>query len=457
MAPGPEHPPPAKDPTGSAPRGALTPELTRRLERAGQAHLVAHGATLPPPALARFAAELDAVPWERVASALSTPLPPLPPDLRPPQSLTLRRQRSEPGFLTHLAALGQPLLSGGRVAAVLLAGGQGTRLGHPGPKGTFCLGPEPDRTLYAIHAERVLAASRRAGKPVPLVVLTGPDTDAPTREAFAAAGSFGLDPATVRVVRQGELPALDAAGRACLQAPGRLALSPDGHGGVFEALRRSGALAWLTGLGVDLLTTFQVDNPLARPLDPAFLGLVVERKASAAGKAVRKADPAERVGVFARGIDGRTRVVEYSELPEGGAPDVLLGSIAVHAFSLPWLASLAADPAFALPYHRASKSVVSLDPGDPSAPPAPRAATKLEQFLFDLLPFAPRVAVMEVDRRREFAPVKNATGADCPDTARAAVAAEIARWHKEAGLPAPAGTASLRPLVADGPLDLRPR
>lgn len=303
----------------------------------------------------------------------------------------------------------------------------------------------------------MLAASRKATRPLPLVVLTGPDTDAPTRAAFLAAEHHGLDPALVRFVRQGELPALDAAGRALLAAPGRLALSPDGHGGLVEALRASGTLASLGSLGVEWLTTFQVDNPLARPLDPAFLGLVLDRRAVAAGKAVRKADPAERVGVFARGIDGRTRIVEYSELPAGGCPDLVLGSIAVHAFSLPWLLSVVADPAFALPFHRATKPVVSLDPADPAAPAVSRPATKLEQFLFDLLPLAPRVAVMEVDRRREFAPVKNATGADSPDTCRAAVAAEVARWHDEAGVPRPAGTASLRPLDCDGPADVAQR
>jgi UDP-N-acetylglucosamine/UDP-N-acetylgalactosamine diphosphorylase len=132
----------------------------------------------------------------------------------------------------------------------------------------------------------------------------------------------------------------------------------------------------------------------------------------------------------------------------------VLGSIAVHAFSLPWLRRLLAEPGFMLPWHRATKKVACLGPDGTVATPATPNATKLEQFLFDLLPLAPRVAVHEVERSREFAPVKNATGDDSPETARALVAAEIARWHRAAGRPVPARP-SLRPLEADGPDDLR--
>ncbi len=435
--------------------------LAARLEAAGQTHVVAGADALTPAARERFLAEVAAVPWERLRAALDARAVPLPPDLRAPAALTLRRQRNAPGILGRLAAGAAPLLARGGVGAVLLAGGQGTRLGHPGPKGSFALGPGEDRTLYAIHAERVAAVGRRAGRPAPLAILVGRDTEEGTRDAFAHPARHGLAPDQVRIVRQGELPAVDDAGRALLAEPGRLALAPDGHGGLVEALRRDGALAWFAERGVEVLVTFQVDNPLARPLDPVFLGWLLERRAEAGGKAVRKRVPDERVGVFARDLVGRVRVVEYSEMPEGGLPDLVLGSIAVHAFSLPWLRATAEAPGFALPWHRARKRVACLAPDGPvgRALPASEAptATKLEQFLFDLLPLAPRTAIHEVDRRREFAPVKNATGEDSPETARALVAAEIARWHREAGLPVPDPVPPLCPLVADGPEDLRPR
>lgn len=435
-------------------RGVPDAALAERLRAAGQEHLVAHARALPDGNRPAFVAELESVAWERVAAALrSAPIPP-PPELRPPEALTWRRQQNEAGILRRLGGVGEAMLAAGKVATVLLAGGQGTRLGHPGPKGTFVFGPTPDRTLYAILCERVAATATRHGRRIPLVVLTSPDTDEATRAEFAGRGFYGLDPSMVRFVRQGVLPAVDDEGKAILCAPGRLALSPDGHGGLVHALARSGTLDWLQSSGVEWFTTFQVDNPLSRPLDPVFLGWTVERRAVAAGKAVRKREPAEKVGVFARDLEGRVRIVEYSEAPPEAYPDLVLGSIAIHAFSLPWLRSLVAEPGFTLPLHRARKKVPFLGPDGTTCSPAAENGTKLEQFLFDLLPMAPRVAVHEVDRRREFAPVKNAAGDDSPDTARALVAAEVARWHKVVGIPVPDPVPALRPKDYDGPEDL---
>jgi UDP-N-acetylglucosamine/UDP-N-acetylgalactosamine diphosphorylase len=426
----------------------VNPAAEERLRGAGQGHLVEHARTLPPVVAAAFLEDAASLPWEEVAAAFRAP-PPLPEVLRPPEALTLRRQRNEPGYPRRLAEAGEAALARGEVAALLLAGGQGTRLGHPGPKGTFVLGPEPDRTLYAILAEGVAAVGRRAGRPVPLVVLVSRDTEAGTREAFERAGFHGLAPGDVSFVRQGELPAVDDEGRALLAEPGRLALAPDGHGGAFSALVRDGLLDALAERGAKTLVTFQVDNPLARPLDPVFLGWLHERRAFAAGKAVRTRSPTERVGVFARDARGRLRVVEYVDRPAEGFPqDLVLGSIAVHAFSLPFLAAFR-DAGAGLPLHRARKRVPHLGTEGRVVSPAGPNAWKLERFLFDLFPHAPRATVHEVDRRREFAPVKDATGDDGPDAARAAVAAEVARRHREAGRPPPEGTPSLRPLDED--------
>lgn len=441
-------------------------EIARRLESLGQivpieqAHLIEHANSLAdadPAAFSAFALELESVAWERVSFALRSVPPPVPPDLRPPEALTLRRRHNEGGIGRRLAVTGRRLLCEGRVATVLLAGGQGTRLGFKGPKGLFVLGPSPDRTLYAILLERVAAASRAANAKIPLVILVGRDTEAATREVVARASVHGLDAADIFVVRQGEMPAFDEGGRAILAARGQLALSPDGHGGLVDALVRSGTLEALQARGVEWLTTFQVDNALGRPLDPEFLGWAVERRAVAAGKAVRKRTPSEKVGVFARGLDGLVRIVEYSELPPGAADELHLGSIAIHAWHLPWLTSVLANPDFALPWHRARKKVPFLAADGTIVTPSTENAVKLEQFLFDLLPLAPRVAIVEVDRRREFAPVKNAAGDDSPDTARAAVSAELARWYREARRESPAGSADLRPLEADGPEDLLAR
>lgn len=419
-----------------------------RLADAGQGHLVEHAATLPAEQAAAFLAQAAAQPWARLADAAKAEPVAGATALRPPQGLTWKRQQAQGGVRRRLAELGTAFLGGGRVATILLAGGQGTRLGHPGPKGTFVFGPEPDRTLYRILGERIAAAGRRAGRAVPYYVLVSPATEGATREAFEAAPAWGLDPAQIHFVVQGQLPAIDAHGRGLLAAPGTLAMAPDGHGGLWPALVDAGVLDELAEAGVDALTTFQVDNPLGRPLDPVMLGWMVERKAQIVSKGVAKATPDERVGVLARDIRGRHRIVEYSELPDDVPESVNLGSIAVHAFSVRWLRELFAS-GYEMPLHRAHKKVPHLDAQGERVSPTEPNAWKLERFLFDIFPEADRFEAHEVKRAWEFAPVKNREGTDSPATARLLVDAEVRRWHAARNRPLP-DPVSLHPLELDG-------
>lgn len=418
-------------------------EAAARLIAAGQAHLVAHAQGLGAGGPA-FLAAAAAWPWEALSTAAQANAPARL-ELRPPRGLTWRRQVGEGGLRARLARLGLGLLAHGRVATLLLAGGQGTRLGHAGPKGTLELGPDPGRTLYRVHAERVLAARRRHARPLPAFVLVSPSTEAATRAAYAEAGDYGLRTPPPRILVQGVLPCLDREGRALLAGPGRLATAPDGHGGAFEALARAGVLEELVAQGVDVLTTLQVDNPLARPFDPVLLGWMVERRAQVVTKVVRRRDPAEPVGLLVRDVRGRHHVVEYSEVdPEAAAP-LPYGSIAVHAFSTRWLLEQWAAGT-RLPLHRALKTVEALGP---DGRPAPVEGVKLERFLFDLFPHAERVEFHEVPREWEFAPIKTASGPDSLVRARLMVEAEVRRWHRERGLGEPEAPA-LRPLELDG-------
>lgn len=420
------------------------------LEGLGQGHLVEHARTLPDAQAEAFLAEAAAQPWARLRAALDAEEQGAPPVLRPPIALRWKRQIGEGGLRARLAGMGEAFLAQGRVATFLLAGGQGTRLGHPGPKGTFCLGPEQDRSLYRVLGERIAAASERAGVAIPYYVLVSPATEAATREAFEEAQDWGLADDQVRIISQGALPCVDGGGRGIIQAPGQLAMAPDGHGGALTALQREGVLAELAARHVDVLTTFQVDNPLGRPLDPVMLGWMLERKAHVVSKAVAKASPDEKVGVYARDLEGRHRIVEYSEFGAEGAPEDLdLGSIAIHAFSVRWLHELL-ESDYELPLHRAHKKVPYLgDDGSTVTPEAPNAI-KLEQFIFDVFPEAPRLEVHEVKRSWEFAPIKNRAGTDSPETARALVDAEVRRWHDARGTPVPEPI-SLRPRELDGP------
>ncbi len=427
-------------------------DAAARLTDAGQDHLVAHAEGLDPETRDAFLVEAAAHPWDELRKAFRSGAHGTP-SLRPPQVLTLPRQEGQPGLRRRLAALGEGLLRGGRAATLLLAGGQGTRLGYDGPKGCLTFGPEADRSLYRIHAERVAAASEKAGKPVPFYLLVSPATRARTEEAFADCGAWGLSDDQVTIIEQAQLPCLDNEGRAVLAGPGQLALAPDGHGGAFSAIAASGVIRDLHERGVDVLTTFQVDNPLSLPLDPVMLGWMVERRLHAVGKAVRKATLDEKVGIFARDVRGRQRVVEYTELEQiqeeeatidgvaGGALD--MGSIAIHGFSVAWLNDLV-EQGFALPLHKAHKKVPFHDAAGVLQQPDAPNAWKLERFIFDLFPEAPRAEVHEVERTREFAPVKNAEGVDSLVTARLLADAEVRRWYRERGLDEPEQP-SLRP------------
>src|SRR5947209_7059243 len=184
---------------------------------------------------------------------------------------------------------GEAALRAGEVAVLLVAGGQGSRLGTEAPKGTYPVGPVSNATLFQIHAEKVLALTRRYGKPVPFLVMTSPATHTATETFFFQHRFFGLDRAQVSFFQQGTMPALDlATGKLLLDRPGALALSPNGHGGTLTALADSGLLADVKARGVKHVFYFQVDNPLVNVCDPAFVGRHVETNAEASAKVVYK-------------------------------------------------------------------------------------------------------------------------------------------------------------------------
>jgi UDP-N-acetylglucosamine/UDP-N-acetylgalactosamine diphosphorylase len=402
--------------------------------------------------------QLEALDLERlarlVAAALSAGNPPasgelLPPDLIEWGETKVHRERD-----ARARAAGQAALQAGRVAAFLVAGGQGTRLGFDGPKGRFPVGPLTDRSLFAYHAHRVLASSRRYGAPAPLLVMTSEANHASTVAAFEEAGWFGLDPAQVRFLAQGMLPAVDRAGRLLLADAGSLCMSPDGHGGSLVALSRSGALDELEARGIEEIFYFQVDNPLAQVLDPVFVGHHLLARAEMSTKVVTKSDPSEKVGIVARRED-RTTVIEYSDLPpalagqrdETGRLRFRAANIAIHLLNVPFVRRLTAR-GLELPVHRADKRVPCLDDQGRQVQPDTPNAVKLEQFVFDALPLAERTVTQEVRREDEFAPVKNASGPDSPETARAALSFQARRWMTAAGLALPKGDAEVGPLFA---------
>ncbi|MFT5199493.1 MAG: UDP-N-acetylglucosamine/UDP-N-acetylgalactosamine diphosphorylase [Planctomycetota bacterium] len=335
---------------------------------------------------------------------------------------------------------GAELLRGGKVGFVLVAGGQGSRLGFDGPKGMFPVGPVSGTSLFAWHAARLKAAASRHGSHTPWYVMTSATNDAATRAYFGEQDHFGMPPEQVHFFSQAMVPALDLQGRILLAATDEIFLAPNGHGGTLHALAQSGLLRQAIDQGIETLSYFQVDNPLARPACPLFLGLHSLAGAGMSSKVVAKTDPGEKVGVLGT-ANGKLGCIEYSDLPaesrdardSNGDLVFRAGNIAVHALQTDFVDSLTRD-GLDLPWHLARKDMTVV--GE-SGELETRPGVKFETFIFDALAKSPASVTLEVERHLEFSPVKNAEGSDSPASCRKHMTELFSQWLRAAQLPAP--------------------
>jgi UDP-N-acetylglucosamine/UDP-N-acetylgalactosamine diphosphorylase len=366
---------------------------------------------------------------------------------------------------------GEVLLSAGKVAALVVAGGQGTRLGSDGPKGCLEVTPVTRKPLFQTFAEQILAAARRAKAPIPWYVMTSPTNDVDTRAFFRRHNHFGLNPKDVFFLVQGTLPTIGFDGKLLLAGKGEVAMAPDGHGGTLQALRKSGALDDMAARGVELISYFQVDNPLVRCVDPLFLGLHDLRGAEMSAKCLPKRDPMEKLGNFCV-VDGKATVIEYSDMPEelarattdDGHLRFPAGSIAIHVLSRSFVERLTADGQCSLPLHRADKAVPYIGDGGQLLEPGEPNVVKLEMFVFDALPLAAETVILETRRSEEFSPVKNAEGEDSPMTCLHDQVRRAASWLESSGIQVPrdadgqvAAAVEISPLFADSAAELAKR
>ncbi len=342
--------------------------------------------------------------------------------------------------LKKAIAAGEKEISSGRVAALLVAGGQGSRLGYEGPKGCYSIGPVTGAPLFYFHARKILAKSIRYGASIPFYVMTSEANNDATVKCFEQNDYFGLNPDDVFFFTQGMWPALSSEGRIILDSPGHIFMSPDGHGGLLAALKRSGALEDMKKRGIKSVFFFQVDNPLVEIADPAFIGHHVLEKSEYSLKLCAKRDPFEKVGMPML-VGDSYRMVEYTEMTEeqclrkkNGKLYYLYGSPAIHVFDRAFLAREAAK---AMPLHLAFKKIPFVENGKTVKPDSPNGY-KFEKFIFDILPNAKRTAFLAFDQKDEFSPVKNATGNDSPETCRADMRAKWVRMLEEAGVKVPA-------------------
>lgn len=445
----------------STPTDLRERDLRERYRLAGQEHVLRFVAELDAARRDAFFDELVRVDLELItklvrgedAAAVTGGVIQPAPLIRIPSTDAQRKERE------RARSEGERMLRDGSVAVLTVAGGQGTRLGFDLPKGMFPIGPVTDRTLFQMFAESLHAAADLWGAHPLWMILTSPATHDATVAYFAEQGRFGLPEDRVRFLMQGSMPAVDGNGKLLLAAKDRLAMSPNGHGGSLLALRDEGGLDAMREAGATTLYYFQVDNPLVPIPDPVLLGHHQLAGAEMSTKVVAKRSPDEKVGVLCE-RDGQTCVIEYSDLDEelmnerDAAGDLVFrgGNIAVHAMERSFIERIV-ESEDGLPYHRAHKKIPFVDEQGQRIEPTEPNGTKFEMFVFDALPEATKTVTQEVAREDEFAPVKNATGEDSPETSRRALTEAYARWLREAEVDIPKDGQGLVP----GAIEISPR
>ena len=415
--------------------------LQDELEALGQTHVLAQADTLDSQGCERLALQLSNLDLALARTAFQSMDSPPTSVLHPASPVPHPAQGGSASEFAEARDAGEAELRAGRVGVLLVAGGQATRLGRPGPKGMFPIGPVSDRSLFELFAQQLRGLGRRYGQTPVWAVMTSPQNDTETRRFFESKSWFGLDPQDLFFFEQGEAPSFSQDGLLLFEAPDRLLTSPDGHGGVIPALARSGVLRQLADRGVAHLFHHQVDNPLVPLADPVLVGFRVVQDAEMASKVVAKGSPDDRVGTWAQ-IDGNTSVVEYTEIQEparssrdsAGKLRFWAGSINVHVFGRCFLERMALDSGRALPYHASPKPLRALGPDGRKTL---IEGFKLERFVFDAVPMATKTVLVEALREEEYAPLKNAEGQDSVATCRAAISARNHRWLREAGVKVP--------------------
>lgn len=413
----------------------------------GQGHLVDHWGRLSAEKQTQLANQIQSIDFNEIAKLFAgdekgVDWHNLAMKAGPPVAIGLHDQ--QPAYSAREAIeLAETAIRQGKIGMILVAGGQGTRLGFDQPKGLFQIGPVSNRTLFAMHVDSLRGAMRRYKTSIPMFVMTSPATDAETRDYFDKHHRLGLKEEELIIFCQGTMPAIDAmTGKVLLESPSRVALSPDGHGGIVSAMDRQGILKSASDRGIEHFFYAQVDNPLIRACDPLLVGYHLLANSQMTTQVVRKRFGKEKVGNVVS-IDGRTHIIEYSDLPDeaanstNAAGDLKLwaGNIAVHVLDLQFLQSSVRSGS-GLPFHRAFKAVPFVDENGIQNKPSAPNAIKFERFVFDLLPLADRTMVVEGDPAEVFAPVKNAEGAstDTPSAARVAIALQHRRWLERSGV-----------------------
>ena len=317
--------------------------------------------------------------------------------------------------------IGEKAIRAGKLAVVTMAGGQGTRLGHNGPKGTYDIGLDSHKSLFELLFDYIKEQNEKYNVQIPWFIMTSKENNEATVKFFKENKYFGYEK-NIFFFIQGQLPMIDTEGKILIGEDYLIKEAADGHGGVYESLVKSGMVEKMKQLGVEWVFIGGVDNCLVKMVDPVLMGIAIDKGVTAAGKSVVKANPHEKVGAFCK-KNGKPSVVEYSEITDEMAEatdengELLYGEshILCNLFNISAIERMGSEP---LPYHSAFKKATYIDKDGNKVVPTSPNAFKFEAFLFDAFGEVDDMAILRVKREEEFAPVKNATGVDSPETAR---------------------------------------
>lgn len=319
--------------------------------------------------------------------------------------------------------IGLSAIKQGKVAAVLLAGGQGTRLGFDKPKGMFNIGVNKDLYIFECLVNNLLEVVNLAGSWIPFVVMTSEKNNDDTINFFVENNYFGYNSEYVSFFIQDMAPSVDFNGKIYMEDKGKISSSPNGNGGWFSSLIRSGIFNKLRKDGVEWLNVFAVDNVLQRIADPSFIGAVINSGYDSGSKVVSKASPEENVGVMCL-EDDKSSIIEYYELTDDMRYELLdngdlaykYGVILNYLFRMDCLVEINNEK---MPIHIVKKKIPYMNEKLEFVTPDKINGYKFETLILDMIKLNKNCLPYEVERNREFAPVKNKEGVDSVDTARA--------------------------------------
>ena len=423
-------------------------ELFETAERSGQEHVFRWWDELDSSEREDLLAQVRSINFERLNRLIrlllhDEPSPEKWGELEPAEVIQVPSTDEEKRAAERAKERGEQLLREGRVCAFVVAGGQATRMGYPGPKGTVPVGPVSGKSLFQLHAEKILAMSRRYRAVMPWYIMTSKTNDEQTKRFFRDRDYFGLAADDVQFIMQDMLPAVDFSGKIIMDAKNHIFMSPTGHGASLWTLYDRGAIEDMKSRGIRHIFHFQVDNPLVVIPDPLFVGYHSLNGAEMSCKVVNKAFPQERVGV-ACVRDGKNVMIEYSDIdgktaaertPEGRLR-FWAGNIAQHVYDVSLVERM--QPIIdEMPFHRARKKVPYIDERGERVVPEKENGIKFECFVFDALPYARKVVHMEIIREKEYTPIKTSDGPDSPGAAKARMTGLYAQWLEAAGVKVP--------------------